>query len=179
MNTFHKTGQTVVFALVALVCVTPCIVMAQTVAKSEVAGRDMPDSEMRNHDFAFFLLLETYREFQNNLIQIDYQNRLSAAAALPDIATRKEVGALARQERDLRLKRLTAQLVVFSATCNHSRQSSRRGAGTFGAGADVKAATKRLQSFVVIAPARDCRQDADAFQTLPASAVLLNDCNNP
>jgi hypothetical protein len=48
-----------------------------------------------------------------------------------------------------------------------------------GAGMDSKAAAKELRDFVVIAPAVDRLQAADAFQALPSSAVLLNNCPHP
>jgi hypothetical protein len=175
MNTYQKFEQAVVFTVGAmLLFVAPCIVTAQTITGSSVAGQNACDSEMRNHDSAFLLLLETYREFQNNLIQIDYRNRLSAAAALPDIATRKEVIALAKQERDLRLRRLTAQLVAFSAIDdNSSRGSKREARSVFYPAVHTKMITRKLQGFVVIAPATDGSTGSDALQTLPSSAVLL------
>jgi hypothetical protein len=177
MNAYHGTKRPVTFVLAALFYALACILKAQTITEPEMSTAA---SELHNHDSAFSLLLETYREFQNNLIQTDYKNQLSAAASLTDNTTRKEVIALAQKERDLRVHRLAAQLVAFSAVYDHSRQPAERQVGvTSGPGVDVKAAGKELEDFVVIAPAADGSQDADAFQALPSSAVLLNNCYNP
>jgi len=167
----------------ALFCASICTLRAQAEAGSsapEVGSTAISASEARIHDLAFSLLLETYRQFQNNLIQSDYSNRLSAAATLTDSTTRKEVIALARQERDLRLRRLTAQLVAFSTAYDHSPQYDERGVGvTSRVGVGMRAAARKLQGFVVIAPATDGSQDAQAMRTLPSSAVLLNRCPTP
>jgi len=44
---------------------------------------------------------------------------------------------------------------------------------------DMKAAARKLQGFVVIAPAADGSQGVGALRTLPSSAVLLNRCPTP
>src|ERR1700722_16230152 len=122
MSTRYRTGRPLVLALAMLFALPP-ILKAQAAGGQNVPGvgtKSMSTPELHIHDSAFSLLLEAYRQFQNNLIQIDYSNRLSAAASLTDIAAREDVNALAGQERDLRLKRLAAQLVVFSATYDHS-----------------------------------------------------------
>ena len=182
MNTRYRTARPLVLAL-AMLFVPPCIRKVQAEGGQNVPGvgtKGMSASEVRIHDSAFSLLLETYRQFQNNLIQIDYSNRLSAVASLTDIAVRKEVGALAAQERDQRLKRLAAQLIVFSATYARTWPGpAREVTAASNAGANIKAVTEQLRSFVVIAPAGDGRQDAGTFQTFPSSAVLLNDCYGP
>jgi hypothetical protein len=137
-------------------------------------------SELSKHNSAFALLLETYRQFQNNLIQIDYSNRLNAAASLTGIETRKEVITLATQERDLRLRKLAAQLAIFTAAYGHFPQDDEQVAGVAARnGVDTKAAARKLRNFVVFAPATNSSPVADAVQTFPASAVLLNEYPNP
>jgi hypothetical protein len=171
------------FALAALFYALAYTVKAQPVAgtaTTETGAKTISVSELRNHDSAFSLLLETYRQFQNKLIQIDYSNRLSAAMCLADVTTRKQTVALVRRERDLRIRRLTAQLVVFSVMYDHSRQFDKQKVDNpSGAGMDRKGAARELQNFVVITPAADAPQGAEPFQTLPSSAVLLNQCPDP
>jgi len=143
------------------------MVKAQTVTGADITevGSKATSSCDCIHDSAFSLLLETYRQFQNNLIQSDCRNRLSAAASLSDVTTRKKVIALARQERDLRLKRLTAQLVAFSAAYDHSCRHAEREFGvTSRAEVDMKGAARELRGFVVIAPGQMARKTPTRFK---------------
>jgi hypothetical protein len=168
MKTHHKMGFLVVVTSAALFFTAASLLKAQV-----ESGPKTPTAESRNHDSAFSLLLETYRQFQNNLIQTDYSNRLSAAASLADATTRKEATALVRRERDLRLRRLAAQVLIFSVTYDHSRPSADQDvAATSRTDRNGKAAARELQDFVVIAPAADGSQSADTLRTLPSSAVL-------
>jgi hypothetical protein len=146
----------------------------------------MPESQTEStsglckHNSAFALLLETYRQFQNNLIQTDYSNQLVAAASLTESKTRKEVIALATQERDLRIRKLAAQLAMFSVAYGHFPQDDEPVASAAARnGLDAKAAAKKLRNFVVFAPATNSSPGAAAVQTLPASAVLLDEYPDP
>lgn len=171
------------FALAALFYASACTVKAQPVAgtgTAEAGGKTISVSEVRNHNSAFSLLLEAYRQFQNKLIQADYSNRLSAATCLADVTIRKEAVAMIRRERDLRIRRLAAQLVFFSATYDHSRQFDKQEDDNPSvAGMDRKAAARELQNFVIITPALGGSQGANSFQTLPSPAVLLNQRPDP
>ena len=88
--------------------------------------------------------------------------------------------ALAKQERDLRLKKLAAQLALFSVTYDHTRQGDEQAVGTtVKSEIDTGKAMKQLRDFVVIAPAVDGSDKTNTVRVLPASAVLLNKSSNP
>jgi hypothetical protein len=168
MKAKHRARVQAFLALATIFCTS--------ISTREVAAqKDAAIPESHNHDSAFSILLETYRQFQNNLIQVDYQNRLLAGASLSDSGTRKEVMALAKQERDLRLKKLAIQLAVFSVTYDHARQGDEPDVAATGkSGVDTKAAAEELRNFVVIAP-----DETNTIRTLPSSSVLLNKSPKP
>ncbi len=178
MKKYRTTGLLGSLAIAALFCVT---VRAIKVHAESDPVTLTPGSQTEStsgpstHNSAFALLLETYRQFQNNLIQTDYSNRLSAAASLTESKTREEVLALAAQERDLRLRKLAAQLAMFTVAYGHLPQDDEQAAGASARnGVDTKAAAKKLRNFVVFAPSTNSSPGADAVQTLPSSAVLLD-----
>ena len=167
-------------ALATIFCAS--ISTREVTAQKDVTSSETETSvsEPHNHDSAFSILLETYRQFQNNLIQVDYKNRLLAAASLLDSGTRREYMALAKQERDLRLKKLAAQLAIFSVTYDHTRRSDEQALGTTVKGEiDTREAMKQLRDFVVIAPAVDGLDETNTVRVLPASAVLLKKSTKP
>ncbi len=165
-------------AIATLFCVPVQAEEASNVLSLE--SQTISASELHKQDSAFALLVETYRQFQNNIIQADYSNRLNAAASLPEIETRKEVVALATQERDLRIKRLAAQLAVFTVAYDHARQHDEQVVGApVRDRADTKTAAKKLRNFVVLAPATNSLPGADLLEILPASSVLIDKYPNP
>jgi hypothetical protein len=183
MKRRRTTGLLELLAIAALSCVTFHAMKAQ--AEEEpytptLGNQTVSASESREHDSAFAFLLETYRQFQNNLIQTDYSNRLNAAASLTEIETREEVIALATQERDLRIRKLAAQLAIFTVAYGHSppRDEQAVSVGVRN-GVDTESAARKLRNFVVFAPATNGSPRADAVRTLPASAVLLDKYPNP
>ena len=180
MKANHRTKVQAFLALATIFCAS--ISTREVVAQKDVANSETKTSvsEPHNHDSAFSILLETYRQFQNNLIQVDYKNRLLAAASLSDGGTRREVMVLARQERDLRLRKLAAQLAIFSVTYDHTLQGNEQAVGTtVKSEIDTREAMKQLRDFVVIAPAVDGFDKTNTVRVLPASAVLLNKSSNP
>jgi len=125
--------------------------------------------ELRNQDAAFSLLIEAYQQVQNGLIQSDYNARLQAAAKLTDMEQRRRVIALARQERDLRVQKLTGQLGNLSTTYDYARQRDEREAGiAVPSNVDPRAAAAKLRDFLVIARISfDQRQTAGISQIKP------------
>jgi hypothetical protein len=165
-------------AIVILFCAT---VQAEEASNGlSLESQRMPASELQKHDSAFAILMETYRQFQNHLIQVDYSNRLNAAASLPEIETRKEVVALATQERDLRLRRLAAQVAVFIAAYGHTRQYDEQAVGPpVRNRADMRTAAEKLRDFVIFAPATNSSPQPDLLEVFPASSVLLDKYPKP
>src|SRR5208283_5166614 len=68
-----------------------------------------PIAELRNQDSAFSLLIEAFRQIQGRIIQNDYEARIKAANALSDLKTRRYVAELAKEERDLRVEKLSTR----------------------------------------------------------------------
>jgi hypothetical protein len=134
-----------------------------------------PVSELRNRDSAFSLLIEAFRQLQSRLIQTDYEARLRAAAQLDNLKTRRQVVVLAKQERDLRLKKLYGQVATLNTTYDYSRKVDEREAHVVvPSNVDTAAAARKLKDFVVITPASAGLPDSNDGKTIPASVVLAD-----
>ena len=146
------------------------------VAIASTTGRNAdPVSELRNDDSAFSLLIEAYRQLQNNIIQVDYDARLQAASGLTDVKTRRQVIALAKQERELRLRKLYGQVSNLSTTYDLNRQRHEREAGIeVPSTVDTTAAAEKLKDFVVLTPATENVSDIASIKSVPARTVLLD-----
>src|ERR1051326_735882 len=110
-------------------------------------------SELQTHDSAFSLLIVAFGEVQTSLIDNDYGARVKAASSIHDSAARNHVLELARQERELRLRKLDRQLAELSAAYVRSRrpapgeQSSNPVPPTK---VDASTAQEKLKSFVIV-----------------------------
>ena len=139
-----------------------------------------PVSELRNRDSAFSLLIEAFRQLQARLIQSDYEARLRAAASLDNLKTRRKVVVLAKQERDLRLKKLYGQLATLNTAYDYSRDIDEREARVVvPKNVDTVAAAAKLKDFVVLTPASVGLPSSSAEKTIPASFVLAADAPTP
>jgi hypothetical protein len=146
----------------------------------ETEKRADPVSELRNRDSAFSLLMEAFRQLQSQLIQTDYESRLRAAAQLDNLKTRRQVIVLAKQERDLRLKKLYGQLETLNTTYDYSREIDQREAHVIvPKNVDTVAAANKLKNFVVITPAAAGLPSSAREKTIPASYVLAADAPTP
>jgi len=116
-----------------------------------LGSRVQATSELENHDSAFSLLITAFAEVQTSLIENDYQAQQQAAASIQDYQTRQDVVKLARQERELRLRKLNRQLAELSAAYVHSRQSDAQKNGDHPpAKVDIQDAQKKLNRFVIV-----------------------------
>jgi hypothetical protein len=159
-------------ALAALFCTSASAVELRTENQS-VARTSHLVAELRTRDSAFSLLIETFRQFQNCLIQCDYETRLRAAKSIADPKAHRQVIWLAQQERELRCNKLNRQLATLSTTYNYSRAGDEREAGqSVPSTVDMKSAANRLDDFVIITPA-SAEADTPA-PVIPARAVLLD-----
>lgn len=133
-----------------------------------------PATEIRTQDSAFSLLIESYRQLQNNLIQSDYEARVRAAAQLPDRAGRDHVIALAKTERDLRVRKLCVQLGNMGLAYDYSRRLDEHREGiTVPHAVNTDAAAKQLKNFVILVPPDN---DATNYPSEPIPAkVILRD----
>lgn len=130
-------------------------------------------AELRNHDDAFALLLECFRQLQTNLIEADFEARLGAAALVTDGTRRAHVIELAQLERELRFEKLQQQLVNLLETYRHARARDAREAGVDAPmRVDTVAAARKLENFVAIVPAHDPRRDIVVTRVVPASLFL-------
>lgn len=137
---------------------------------SQSAAAD-PVSELRNQDAAFSLLMEAYRQVQGYMIESDYETRLQAAESLSDLKERRRVLALARQERDLRLKKLFGQLDNLHTTYRHARQLDEREAGVeVPIQVDTVAAAHALKSYVFLV----ADAGRESIKAVPASLYMAD-----
>jgi hypothetical protein len=164
-------------ALAALFCTSTNAVELKS-EKPSSTRRTQLVAELRTQDSAFSLLTETYRQFQNYLIERDYEARLIAAKSIADPKVHRQVIWLAQQERELRDHKLDHQLANLSTTYSYSRASDEREAGqTVPIAVDKKSANDQLRDFVIIAPAAT---EADSpAPVIPARAVLLDNRPQP
>src|SRR5271155_5040174 len=81
-----------------------------------------PILELQNHNSAFSLLIEAFREVQGRIIQNDYEARIKASNALDDLKTRRQVVELAKKERELRVEKLYRQIATLSLTYEGTRR---------------------------------------------------------
>ena len=119
-------------------------------------------SESQIHDSAFSLLITAFAEVQTSLIENDYQAQQQAAASIQDYQARQDVVKLARQERELRLRKLNRQLAELSAAYVHLRQSDAQKNGDHPpAKVGIQDAEKKLNGFVIVGTATiQTNQDA-------------------
>ena len=178
----HKATKPRTLAAVA------ALALAALLSAAAFALEKTPDvvRELRDQDGPFSLLvrayrqaIKAYRQVQNGLIQSDYDARLQAAK-LTDAEWRRRVIALARQERDLRVQKLSAQLGNLATTDDYARQRDEREAGiSVLSNVDTKTAAAKLRDFVVIARiSSDQKQAAGmspikpTYNRTPAAPVL-------
>jgi hypothetical protein len=131
---------------------------------------------MRSQDSAFALLMEVYRQFQGNLIESDYEDRLRAAESLTDLKVKRQVIVLARQERDLRLRKMTGQMVNLDITYEHARQLDLRESGlVIPRYINPEQTQAKIRELTVLSPSvvdSDCCDES--AQLIPASTMLFN-----
>jgi len=179
----HKATKSRTLAALA------ALALAALLSAAAFALEKTPDvvRELRNQDAAFSLLIRAYRQVikayqqvQNGLIQSDYDVRLQAAAKLTGAEQPRRVIALARQESDLHVQKLSAQLGNLSTTYDYARQRDEREAGiSVPSNVDPKTAAATLLDFVVIARiSSDQKQAAGmspikpTYNRIPAAPVL-------
>lgn len=134
-----------------------------------------PVAELRNHDDAFALLIECFRQLQTGLIEADYNARLAAADKLSDDAKAQDVRELSRQERDLRFEKLDAQLARMTSAYGYSRQGDEREAGVVvPMQVNTTVAAKKLEDFVAIVPVTKKSEKDEIVVTriIPANLIL-------
>jgi hypothetical protein len=148
-----------------------------------------PVCELQAQDSAFSLLIEAYRQFQSQQIQVDYERRLHSAAQLgnqPDslvIGTtlnstrtlRAWVEVLAEKERDLRLEQLQTRVVNFAT----AYQCARRGDESaleerVAAKADAPTASRQLKTLRVLALGSPASADFQTVVSRPAASFFLD-----
>lgn len=132
-----------------------------------------PVAELRNHDDAFALLLECFRQLQTTLIEADFEARLEAADQLTEGSRRALVIELAHAERELRFAKLEQQLANLLETYRHARAREAREAGVdVPMRVDTVAAARKLENFVAIVPAPDPQREIVVTRVVPASLYL-------
>jgi hypothetical protein len=143
-----------------------------TAAEGDLPAAD-PVAELRNHDEAFSLLIECFRQMQTALVEADYESRLDAAQRLTDAKTHADVLILAQQERDLRLEKLAAQLHHMRSAYDYARLGDEREAGVkVASNVDTTAAAAKLNDYVAIVPVVSEKDEIVVTRIIPANLIL-------
>lgn len=165
LGTPIKRRTALAVILIALLC-------APARAPAEIEEDADAASKLRIQDSAFSLLIESYRQLQNQLIQTDYENRLRVIATLNGSEARRDAIVLAKQERDLRTRKLCVQLASLGAAYDYSRRDEERQEGVNVPHAvNTDAAAKKLKHFVVLVPPAD-NSSTGTVRTIPAKSIL-------
>lgn len=131
-----------------------------------------PVAEVRIHDAAFALLIESFQQLQTAMIEADFQERIFAADQLTNNARRTQVLQLARQERDLRLAKLSHQLNQMLTSYTYSRRDHERAAGRdVPANVDRDKAAEQLKGLVVFVPETTPKHDFVISKIVPMQTV--------
>jgi hypothetical protein len=148
-----------------------------------------PVCQIQSQDSAFSLLLETYRQFQSYQIETDYENRQRAIAGIRDedgslvIAStskgqqtmRSFMLALARREYDLRMQKLSTEVVNFRSAYGCVRKMDEDEVGEpVNNRVDMRAAADQLKNFVILSSGPLARADLRSARAVPASTVLVD-----
>lgn len=129
-------------------------------------------AEVRNHDAAFALLIESFQQLQTAMIESDYQERIFAADQLSEESTRRRVLDWAKQERALRLAKLDHQVRQMATSYQWARHDHEREAGR-GVTYDVdrEITSERLNDLVVFVPENTPRREFVATKIVPSQLV--------
>jgi hypothetical protein len=148
-----------------------------------------PSCALQSQDQAFSLLIETFRQFESQQIESDYQARLRAASSLGDgrgslvIESRTRgmqtlrafVLSLAKQEHDLRMQELETKVVNFRSAYNCARKQDEQAVGLIVPNkVDTRVAADRLKDFVILSRGPLATTDLRQPQSVPLSAVLYD-----
>jgi hypothetical protein len=148
-----------------------------------------PVCELQAQDSAFSLLIEAYRQFQSRQIQIDYESRLRAGAALGKDADSLVIGttlnstrtlrmwieALAEKERDLRLQQLQTRVVNLSAAYHCARKGDELAIEqTVASKVNTRAAAKQLTTLRMLALGSPAKADFQTVASTPAADIFLD-----
>jgi len=174
-----KLGMT----LTMLVCMTSLSAESkdESAPQSPVQTKPAdPISELQNQDTAFSLLIEAFRDVQGRIIQNDYEARIKAANALPDLTTRCHVVELAKEERELRVGKLYHQIGNLHLTYGRTHCDDSQAIGVdVPMHIDTGHAAKTLMDYVFIAPAAPDKDGEIKTTTVPAKNYLLDKMTHP
>jgi hypothetical protein len=132
-------------------------------------------SELRSHDNAFALMMESYRQMQVLMIEADYDKRLQLAKTVADPTERDRVLLLAQQEHDLRISKLHQTMKSFDSAYNTTRKPlQNKAGGEVVTKITSEEAGEQLRHFRAFTP-QEFKMENQASSLLPAGARLLYD----
>ena len=161
-------------------------------------GEDQPHStnvcdsvcQIRSQDWAFALLIETYREYRCNQIEVDYANRTRAAANLAKIPDANGVvhaplqfvqqlqellGDIAAAERNRGLQLIHTQVNNFQTLYDCARKNDEQALGVSVAKTvDSRVVASELKHYVVLKPQAPSRSADPADLRMPPPSLVVS-----
>lgn len=130
-------------------------------------------TELRGKDHAFALMIETYRQIQELMIEGDYNKHLELAQRVANPTERARLTRLALDERNARLTKLEQTLQDLQTAYASSRKDDERKTGqTIAATASADNVAPQLKSFVPFQP-KGFRVENGPSELVPAGAQML------
>ena len=152
-------------------------------ALTVVSAADKPGSsvrtnvvaELRSHDNAFALMMESYRQLQVLMIEADYEKRVQLAKAVANPTERDRVLLLAQQEHDGRISKLQQAMKGFDSAYDTTRKPlQNKTGGEIVTKITPEEAGEQLRHFRVFTP-KEFKMENQASTLLPAGARMLYD----
>jgi len=132
-------------------------------------------SELRSHDNAFALMMESYRQLQILMIEADYEKRLQLAKSIANPKERDRVLLMAQQEHDMRITKLQQTLKGFDSAYDTSRKEQQaKTGGEIVTKITSEEASEQLRHYRPFVP-KDFRMENQPSSLLPAGARMLYD----
>lgn len=132
-------------------------------------------SELRSHDNAFALMMESYRQLQVLMIEADYDKRVQMAKSITNPKERDRVLLMAQHERDMRTTKLMQTVKGFDSAYDTTRKDmQRRTGGEVVTRVTPQEAGEQLRHFRAFTP-KEFRMENQPSSLMPAGARMLFD----
>lgn len=132
-------------------------------------------AEIRKQDNAFSVMMESYQQIQELMIESDYDKQTQIGGSIANPKERERVIGLAKQARAQRLTKLASTMASFATAYGTTRKESEHKAGTTVAStASRESADEQLHKLVPFQP-RNFRLENTTSPLVPAAAHMLFD----
>jgi hypothetical protein len=159
--------------LLAIIQLQAAEPVAPAGAKPVSSVKSAAVAELRGNDHAFALMIESYRQIQELMIEGDYNKRVELANAIANPKERDRISKMALDERNMRLTKLEQTLQGFHTAYSSSRKDDERKTGEkIAVTASSESAASQLKTFVPFQP-KGFRVEIGPSDLVPAGAQML------